>query len=85
MRTRRRVAVGAARAALMTMRHLPCKIAVPVRLPAWLSGDLGKSIEQTLRGLYHLAEHGIAIEIRIVLHRLTIPRLPSLADIMRGR
>jgi hypothetical protein len=40
---------GAARAALMTMRTPTCKIAVPVRLPSWLTGDLGKSIERTLR------------------------------------
>ncbi|MEA3203336.1 MAG: hypothetical protein QOI63_1011 [Thermoplasmata archaeon] len=33
------------------MRHRPCKIAIPIRLPSWLTGDLGKSIEQTLRGL----------------------------------
>jgi hypothetical protein len=33
------------------MRHLPCKVAVPVRLPSWLTGDLGRSIEQTFRGL----------------------------------
>jgi hypothetical protein len=35
----------------MPMKPTSCKIAVPVRLPSWLSGDLGKSIEQTFRGL----------------------------------
>jgi hypothetical protein len=37
----------------MTMRTPTCKIAVPVRLPSWLTGDLGKSIEQTFRSLLH--------------------------------
>ncbi|MCA1812019.1 MAG: hypothetical protein LC623_08425 [Halobacteriales archaeon] len=28
-----------------------CKIVIPVRLPSWLSGDLGNTIEQTLKTL----------------------------------
>jgi hypothetical protein len=42
---------GAARAALIVMCPTLCSIAVPVRLPSWLTGDLGKCIEQTFRGL----------------------------------
>lgn len=37
----------------MTMKTPTCKIAIPIRLPSWLTGDLGNSIEQTLRGLLH--------------------------------
>jgi His-Xaa-Ser system radical SAM maturase HxsC len=33
---------------------------------------------QTMEGLYNLAFHNIRIEIRVVLHRLTIPRLTKL-------
>lgn len=34
---------------------------------------------QTMQGLYHLAEHGQQIELRVVLHKQTIPRLVKLA------
>jgi His-Xaa-Ser system radical SAM maturase HxsC len=34
---------------------------------------------ETLRGIYRLAEHGQAVEIRIVLHRASLPRLEQLA------
>ncbi len=37
------------------------------------------AFDQTLRGLYELARWRARIEIRIVLHRLTVPRLPELA------
>ena len=36
--------------------------------------------DETLRGLYHLAEGGVRIELRIVLHKQTVDRLPQLAD-----
>lgn len=48
------------------MRTPTCKIAIPVRLPSWLTGDLGKSIEQTLRGLLRESE----------LRGLDLTRLP---------
>ena len=35
---------------------------------------------QTIRGLLNLAQHRIAIELRIVLHQQTIKRLPNLAN-----
>jgi His-Xaa-Ser system radical SAM maturase HxsC len=35
---------------------------------------------ETLAGLYNLAEAGVRLEIRVVLHRLTIERLANLAE-----
>lgn len=37
------------------------------------------AFEQTILGLYNLASNGVRIEIRIVLHKQTIPRLGKLA------
>jgi His-Xaa-Ser system radical SAM maturase HxsC len=37
------------------------------------------AFEQTMLGLYHLAEEGVRIEIRIVLHNQTVSRLGKLA------
>jgi His-Xaa-Ser system radical SAM maturase HxsC len=36
--------------------------------------------DQTVLGLHQLARHGVAIEIRVVLHALTAPRLERLAE-----
>lgn len=38
------------------------------------------AFDETLRGLYHLAVARSAVEIRVVLHRLTVPRLGALAN-----
>lgn len=38
------------------------------------------AFDQTILGLHQLARRGIEIEIRVVLHALTVPRLPHLAD-----
>lgn len=38
------------------------------------------AFDQTLRGLYHLGERGIRVEIRVVVHKQTYARLPHLAD-----
>lgn len=38
------------------------------------------AFDQTVLGLHQLARYGIEIEIRIVLHSLTVPRLPHLAE-----
>lgn len=40
----------------------------------------GHAFDQTVLGLHQLARHHIPVEIRVVLHRLTIPRLPQLAE-----
>lgn len=38
------------------------------------------AFDQTVRGLMNLGRVGVPVEIRVVLHRLTIPRLPKLAE-----
>jgi His-Xaa-Ser system radical SAM maturase HxsC len=38
------------------------------------------AFEETLHGLYNLAEANVAIEIRVVVHALTYKRLPQLAE-----
>jgi His-Xaa-Ser system radical SAM maturase HxsC len=35
---------------------------------------------ETLHGFYNLAAHGVRLELRVVLHKQTIPRLPQLAE-----
>jgi His-Xaa-Ser system radical SAM maturase HxsC len=37
------------------------------------------AFNQTVRGLYNLAKHNVRVELRIVLHQQTIPRLMKLA------
>jgi His-Xaa-Ser system radical SAM maturase HxsC len=38
------------------------------------------AFDQTVLGLHQLARYNVPVEIRVVLHRLTIPRLPQLAE-----
>ena len=38
------------------------------------------AFDETMRGLHNLGRAGQAIELRVVLHRLTVARLPDLAD-----
>ena len=38
------------------------------------------AFDQTVMGLHQLARYNAPVEIRVVLHRLTIPRLPQLAE-----
>ncbi len=38
------------------------------------------AFDETVLGLQHLAEYRVSIEIRVVLHRLTVPRLERLAE-----
>jgi His-Xaa-Ser system radical SAM maturase HxsC len=38
------------------------------------------AFDQTVAGLHQAARNGIRVEIRVVLHKLTIPRLTKLAD-----
>ena len=38
------------------------------------------AFDQTVSGLHQAARHGIRVEIRVVLHRLTVPRLVRLAE-----
>lgn len=38
------------------------------------------AFDQAVRGIYHLAQYGLAVEIRIVLQRPTVARLSQLAE-----
>lgn len=38
------------------------------------------AFDQTIQGLYNAAKHGLAVELRVVLHKQTIPGLLELAD-----
>ncbi len=38
------------------------------------------AFDETIQGLYHAAKHGLNIEIRVVLHRQTLPRLLNLME-----
>jgi His-Xaa-Ser system radical SAM maturase HxsC len=38
------------------------------------------AFDQTVMGLYHAAKHGLRLEIRVVLHKQTLPRLHKLAE-----
>jgi His-Xaa-Ser system radical SAM maturase HxsC len=38
------------------------------------------AFDQTVLGLHQLARYGLRIELRVVLHAITIPRLPQLAE-----
>ena len=38
------------------------------------------AFDETVAGLYNAAKHGLRLEIRVVLHKQTLPRLKSLAD-----
>lgn len=43
------------------------------------------AFEETLGGLYALAQHKVRVEIRIVLHAMSVPRLPQLASYIYRR
>ena len=36
--------------------------------------------DETIRGIINLKRHGVPVELRVVLHKQTIPRLPHLAE-----
>jgi His-Xaa-Ser system radical SAM maturase HxsC len=38
------------------------------------------AFDQTVMGFHQLARYGLRLEIRVVLHSITIPRLPALAE-----
>ena len=38
------------------------------------------AFDQTIQGLYNAAKHGLAVELRVVLHKQTIPGLMALAE-----
>lgn len=47
--------------------------------------DAPGSFEETLQGLYELGRLGADVEIRVVLHKLTLERLPQLASFIYRR
>ena len=47
--------------------------------------DAPGAFSETLQGLYELGRLGADVEIRVVLHKLTIPRLPQLASFIYRR
>lgn len=47
--------------------------------------DAPGAFEETLQGLYELGRLGADVEIRVVLHKLTIERLPQLASLIYRR
>jgi len=47
--------------------------------------DASGAFEETLQGLYELGRLGARVEIRVVLHRLTVDRLPQLASFLYRR
>ena len=40
------------------------------------------AFDETIRGILNLKRHSVRVEIRVVLHRLTIPRLTKLAEFL---
>lgn len=38
------------------------------------------AFDQTIRGLHQAARYGLRVELRVVLHAITMPRLPQLAE-----
>jgi His-Xaa-Ser system radical SAM maturase HxsC len=47
--------------------------------------DAEGAFDETLDGFYHLAKHGARVELRVVLHAITIPRLRQLAAFIYRR
>jgi len=47
--------------------------------------DAPGAFEETLQGLYELGRLGAQVEIRVVLHRMTVDRLPELASFIYRR
>lgn len=47
--------------------------------------DASGAFEETLQGLFELGRLGARVEIRVVLHRLTVDRLPQLASFLYRR
>lgn len=68
---------------LGTIDHKGLMLAVPLYSDVYYEHDhivqAKDAFDQTIKGLYNLAAYGQRIEIRIVLHKLTIPRLVRLA------
>jgi His-Xaa-Ser system radical SAM maturase HxsC len=66
------------------VRHPRLALGIPLYSDSALVHDhivqAKHAFDQTVMGLHHLARWGVRVEIRVVLHRLSIPRLPHLAE-----
>lgn len=73
--------------ALATTLAAECSSRVMFTIPLHADNALGHdyivqsagAFDETMRGLYHLAALGVRVEVRVVLHRASVGRLPQLA------
>ena len=69
---------------LATVNHHDLMLGVPLYADTAELHDFvvqaPNAFEETMQGLYNLAEAGIPVEIRVVVHRQTFQRLPQLAE-----
>ena len=70
--------------AVADMQHQDIMIGIPLYSDiAWRHDHVVQArsaFDQTIRGMMNLARCHVPVEIRVVLHQLTIPRLPQLAQ-----
>ena len=73
--------------ALAAIDHHDLMIGIPIYSDvSWLHDHVVQSdgaFDETIRGSLNLKSWGVRVEIRIVIHRLTYERLPSLARFIR--
>ncbi len=71
-------------AAFVSVEHPRLSLGIPLYSDtAWEHDYVVQAhgaFDQTIQGLHQLARYGQAVEIRVVLHALTIPRLHDLAE-----
>jgi His-Xaa-Ser system radical SAM maturase HxsC len=69
---------------LGAVRHADIMLGIPLYADVDTIHDyvvqIQGAFDETVVGLYNLAEHGVPIEIRVVLHKQTYRRLPQLAE-----
>lgn len=70
--------------AFANIRHPRLMLGIPLYSDSALVHDhivqAKHAFDQTVMGLHQLARYGVRVEIRVVLHRLSVPRLPNLAE-----
>ncbi len=71
-------------AALAGVSHPDLMLGIPVYSDIdWIHDHVVQAkgaFDETIRGLHNLARHGVRVEIRVVIHRLTIERLLHLVE-----
>lgn len=69
---------------LVTVRHPGFLTSIPLYAANAVDHDYvvqaKGAFDQTVQGLYNAAKHGLAVELRVVLHKQTIPGLMALAE-----